>query len=257
MTNSEIAPAAGVPSTVADALELRGLTCGYGRTTVLRDVSLTVPASSITVLLGPNGAGKSTLLNAVSGFVRVPSGTVFLDGVDVSGYSAVRRAGAGLCHIPERRGIFRSLTVRENLLMQSPHGQHATALERAVSAFPILGKRMSQAAGTLSGGQQQMLAIVRAYIRDPKLILIDEASLGLAPIVVDEIFEFLQGVCRGGTALLLVDQFVARALEMADRAYLLARGSVAFTGTAAELRGRDIFADYLSSPAGRTEFTSR
>jgi branched-chain amino acid transport system ATP-binding protein len=230
------------------ALEVRDLTCGYGRATVLRNVSVTVPAGAVTVLLGPNGAGKSTLLNAVSGFVKVPRGTVFIDGVDVAGQHPARRASEGLCHIPERRGIFRSLTVRENLLFQSPRGRGSESIARAVDTFPILGERLGQQAGTMSGGQQQMLAMARAYIRDPRLILVDEASLGLAPIVVDEIFEFLGALCEQGAALLMVDQFVARAMALAENAYVMSRGRIVFGGSVEELRGRDLAQDYLGHP---------
>jgi len=227
------------------ALELRGVSSGYGSTTILRGVDLVVPAGSVTALLGPNGAGKTTLLKTVSGLLRPTSGSVNLDGADVSGLPPYKRAALGLCHIPEGRGIFRSLTVRENLELQAAPGHEQAAMDRCIAAFPILGQRLDQKAGTLSGGQQQMLAMGRAYARSPRLILVDEASLGLAPIVVDSIFEFLAGITRTGASLLIVDQFVARALAMATTAYVLNRGEIVFSGTPAELEAGDVFAQYL------------
>jgi branched-chain amino acid transport system ATP-binding protein len=144
------------------ALVVDGVTAGYGQTTVLRDVSLTVPAGAAVALLGANGAGKTTLLRAISGFLPLSRGAVHIAGVDMTTARPHRRFAAGLCHVPEGRGIFRSLTVRDNLVMQSVKGDERDAIERAVSAFPILGDRLTQQAGTLSGGQQQMLAMAAA-----------------------------------------------------------------------------------------------
>jgi branched-chain amino acid transport system ATP-binding protein len=231
----------------APALELRGLETGYERTTILRDVSITVPTSQVTALLGPNGAGKTTLLRAVSGFLPCHKGSVSLFGEDVTRLSPHRRFARGLCHVPEGRGIFRSLTVRENLVMQSKKGAEGEAIERATATFPMLGQRLKQQAGILSGGQQQMLAVAVAYVRDPRLILVDEASLGLAPLIVDEIFAFLQRVTAAGTALLIVDQFATRALGMATTAYVLRRGEIAYSGSARGLLDSDLFSRYLGS----------
>jgi branched-chain amino acid transport system ATP-binding protein len=227
------------------ALELRGVSSGYGHTTILRNVDLQVVAGSVTALLGPNGAGKTTLLKTVSGLIKPSAGSVHLGGADVSSFAPNKRAGMGLCHIPEGRGIFRSLSVKENLQLQASPGDEEAAQERAIAAFPILGERLSQRAGTLSGGQQQMLAMARAYARNPKLILVDEASLGLAPLIVDEIFSFLHEVTTKGASLLIVDQFVVRALNMASRAYVMNRGEIVFAGTPAELQQGDMFARYL------------
>jgi branched-chain amino acid transport system ATP-binding protein len=235
------------PSAGGDALALQGVHAGYGTTTVLRDVTLRVPAGAVTALLGPNGAGKTTLLRTVSGFVPASSGHVHIGGEDVTALRPHRRAAVGLCHVPEGRGVFRGLSVRENLLMQAGRGSEREAVDRAATAFPILGERLGQRAGTLSGGQQQMLAMAAAYVRNPSLVLIDEASLGLAPIVVDEIFAFLEQRTAEGAALLIVDQFVTRALEMASTAYVLHRGTVAFEGSADELLRGDVFERYLGA----------
>ncbi len=235
----------GATETPAPALELCGIHSGYGRTTILRDVSIRVPSGQVVALLGSNGAGKTTLLRTVSGFLHPTKGSISLFGEDVTRSVPYRRSARGLCHIPEGRGIFRSLTVRENVVMQSRRGGEREAMERATSAFPVLQDRLGQQAGTLSGGQQQMLAVAAAYVRSPRLILVDEASLGLAPIVVDEIFRFLHDITAKGTALLLVDQFVTRALAFATTAYVLARGELVYSGGAGELLDSDVFRRYL------------
>ncbi|MEV5712902.1 ABC transporter ATP-binding protein [Amycolatopsis mediterranei] len=232
----------------APALEVEGVSAGYGPTAVLREVSFTVPAGSVVALLGPNGAGKTTVLRAVSGLLPVRSGTIRISGREVTRERAHRRFARGLCHVPEGRGVFRGLTVRENLVLQAAAGQEDDALERAVAAFPILGRRLGQQAGTLSGGQQQMLAMAAAHVRSPGLVLVDEASLGLAPIIVDEIFEFLQQRADDGAALLIVDQFARRALALASTAYVLRRGRIVHGGPAADLLNSDLFGSYLGGP---------
>jgi len=229
------------------ALELREVTGGYGQTIVLRDVSIMVPASGVTALLGPNGAGKTTLLKMVSGFLRPSSGSVRLFGDDATGVAPYRRFQAGLCHVPEGRGIFRSLTVRENLIMQSRKGAEAEAISQACEAFPALGNRLGQVAGTMSGGQQQMLAMAVAYVRSPRLILVDEASLGLAPLIVEQIFGFMEKVAKEGRALLIVDQFASRALALADNAYVLSRGSITYSGSAKELDHAELLSQYMGT----------
>jgi branched-chain amino acid transport system ATP-binding protein len=231
------------------ALEVSGLSSGYGSTSVLRDVSLEVPAGGIVALLGPNGAGKTTLLRTVAGLLRATSGTVRIEGRDVTTAKAHRRFGAGLCLVPEGRGVFRNLTVRDNVVMQSRPGQEAEAVERAVAAFPVLGQRLEQRAGTMSGGEQQMLAMAVAFVREPRLLLVDEASLGLAPIVVDRIFAFLEERAAAGVALLIVDQFVHRALRLATTAYVLHRGAIAFHGPSADLLESNLFEQYLGRGA--------
>jgi branched-chain amino acid transport system ATP-binding protein len=234
-----------VSAAQAPALELRDLTGGYGRTTVLRGVSITVPAAGVVALLGPNGAGKTTLLKMVSGFLRPGSGSVRLFGDNVTSTAPYRRFQAGLCHIPEGRGVFRSLTVRENLTLQSRKGGEAEAISRACEAFPVLGRRIGQIAGTLSGGEQQMLAMAAAYARSPRLILVDEASLGLAPLIVDQIFAFLEEMAMQGSALLIVDQFAARALPLAGTAYVLSRGCITYSGSPKELGQAELLSQYM------------
>ena len=227
-------------------LALDGIVAGYAETTVLRGVSVVVPPGSVVALLGANGAGKTTLLRVASGLLRTTAGTISLDGVDVTGARPHQLAARGVCHVPEGRGVFPSLTVRENLSLAGGSGGK-DALDRAVDAFPRLGERISQTAGTMSGGEQQMLALARAYIADPKVWLLDEVSMGLAPRIVDEIFEFLSRVAREGASLLLVEQYVNRALALADYVYLMHRGGIAYRGEPSELEDEDVFARYLGT----------
>jgi branched-chain amino acid transport system ATP-binding protein len=230
-------------------LELHNVTAGYGETTVLRDVSITVPDSAVVALLGPNGAGKTTTLRVASGLLRPREGAVVLDGDDVTRLGPYQRVRRGLCHIPEGRGIFPSLTVRENLILDSAKGKEAEAIERAVETFPVLGTRQRQIAGTLSGGEQQMLALVRAYVSNPTMVLVDEASLGLAPLVVDNIFAFLEKLASERVALLLVEQYVSRALALASVVYLLNQGTIVYSGPASELDEDTIFSLYAGDQA--------
>jgi len=243
-------PAASPPPHSGVALEVAGLSAGYGDTIVLRDISLAVPAGSAVALLGANGAGKTTFLNAVSGFVRARCGTIRIGDDDVTTMKPHERFELGMCYVPEGRGIFRGLTVRENLFLQSRRGQEQEAVERAVAAFPVLGQRLQQRAGSLSGGEQQMLAVAAAYVRAPSLMLVDEASLGLAPIIVDEIFEFLEQRTACGSSVLIVDQFVGRALGMTSRAYVVQRGSVVFEGSSSEMLSGDLYQHYLGRVDG-------
>lgn len=230
-------------------LVLENLDVGYAGTTVLRGVNLSVPPSSVVALLGANGAGKTTLLRAASGLLRPTAGRILLDGEDVSRLTPHDLVRRGVCHVPEGRGVFPSLTVQENLIMFAFPGSESDATERAVSAFPKLGQRLAQTAGTMSGGEQQMLALARAYIQSPRFVLLDEVSMGLAPLVVDAIFEFLALLAAEGASLLLVEQYVARALEVADYVYLLNRGQIVFAGEPAELDGTDVFQTYVGAVA--------
>jgi branched-chain amino acid transport system ATP-binding protein len=226
-------------------LDVEGLSAGYGQVSVLRDVSLRCETGTVVALLGPNGAGKTTFLRSISGFLRPTSGRVMLGDQDITNWKANKIAKAGVCHVPEGRGIFPSLSLRDNLTLFAPRGMGDEAVERAASSFPVLGKRLKQTAGSLSGGEQQMLAIVRAYLTDPKLVLVDEASMGLAPLVVDGLFEFLASIAQTGTTLLIVEQYVSRALELADTVCLLNHGQVAYNGPSAGLDGEEIFERYL------------
>lgn len=228
---------------------LKEIEAGYGQTTVLRNVDLTVPSGAVVALLGPNGAGKTTLLRVASGLLKPRKGDILLDGVSLVGRTTDQLAQRGICHIPEGRGIFRSLTVRENLRLQARPGSESEAIERAVSTFPILGRRSSQIAGTLSGGEQQMLALARSYITNPSFVFLDEVSLGLAPKIVDEIFEYLQKLREEGVALLLVEQYVIRALRLCDYVYILNRGSVSFAGEPGELKEDEVFRTYVGTAA--------
>ena len=230
-------------------LELRGLQAGYGDAVVLHSVDLVVPEGQVVALLGANGAGKTTLLRAASGLLQPTHGQLLLDDQDITSWPAHQRARAGVGHVPEGRGIFRNLTVRQNLRLQAKNISVDEAIERAVGAFPILGERLEQVAGTMSGGQQQMLALVRGYLDGPRFLLLDEVSMGLAPIIVDEIFDFLQRLTAQGTGLLLVEQYVSRALALADLVYVLNRGEVVFCGEPAEVDADALFEQYLGASA--------
>jgi branched-chain amino acid transport system ATP-binding protein len=227
--------------------ELRSITAGYAGATVLRNVDLKVPQGSVVALLGANGAGKTTLLRVASGLLPPTAGTLLLNGEDVTRKHPHQLARRGICHVPEGRGIFPSLTVRENLVLQSPRGREAVSIERAVRAFPRLGERLNQATGTMSGGEQQMVALARTYVQNPSVVLLDEVSMGLAPKIVDEIFEFFALLREQGSSLLLVEQYVTRALEAADYVYLLNRGEVVFVGQPSEVDGDDLFAEYVGT----------
>jgi branched-chain amino acid transport system ATP-binding protein len=227
------------------ALELRDVRAGYAELTVLRGVSLTVPRGAIVALLGPNGAGKTTLLRTASGLIKPDQGAVLLDGEDVTRLAPYQRSKKGLCLIPEGRGIFRALTVRENLRMHIPRGRKEASTDEVLDLFPVLRDRLGQLAGTMSGGQQQMLALARAYLSKPDLVLLDEVSMGLAPNLVEEIFQTLRHLASTGVSMLLVEQYVSRAIEMADRVVLLDRGTVGFAGAASELDQSAVLRGYL------------
>ena len=228
-------------------LEFRQVTAGYEGHTVLRDVDLTVPDGSVAALLGPNGAGKTTLLRVASGLLPVSSGQVLLDGLDVTGWKPERLARAGICHGPVGRGVFAGLSVSDNLRLQAPPSVDRGAIPTATNVFPRLGERLGQLAGTMSGGEQQMLALAHAYVGQARMLLLDELSMGLAPKVVDEIFSHLTTLASTGAALLLVEQYVGRALKLADYVYVLNKGQVEFAGEPAELGEDRILASYLGA----------
>ena len=226
-------------TSAAPILEVEHLNVRYGALAAVRDISFAVQPGELIAILGPNGAGKSTLLRAISGMVRPESGRVLLDGDDVSGASPVRIARRGVAHVLEGRGIFPDLSVAENLVVAAhpiSGGDRSAALERVHGFFPILEQRKTQAAGSLSGGEQQQLAIARAIITSPRLLLLDEMSLGLAPKIVEDLFGILAQVHQAGTTVLLVEQYVGRALAVADRAIVLEKGAVTQIGSATELQ---------------------
>ncbi|CUU55456.1 branched-chain amino acid transport system ATP-binding protein [Parafrankia irregularis] len=226
-------------------LTLHEVTAGYGDTTVLRDVNLTVGDGEVVALLGPNGAGKTTLLRAATGFLRPRSGRVSLDGKDMTAEPAHRYARRGVCHLPEGRGIFPSLTVRENIAIQARGRDVEKSAAEVVDLFPALGTRLRQAAGSLSGGEQQMLALSRAYITSPRLVVVDEASLGLSPRVTDTIYELLARLAERGVSLVVVEQYVQRALALARTVYILNHGAVIHVGRANDITADDIYEKYL------------
>jgi branched-chain amino acid transport system ATP-binding protein len=232
--------------------ELSDVTAGYGDTVVLRNLDLVVPTGTIAAVLGPNGAGKTTMLRVASGLLHPIGGRVLIDGIDMTGRGAEAMTNRGVCHVTEGRAIFGGLTVRENLRMFSARSScpFDEAVDRAVAAFPMLGSRLAQLAGTMSGGQQQMLALSRAYVTQAPLVMLDEVSMGLAPIVVDEIFAFLERLLDQGQSILLVEQYVAKALSIASLAYILVRGRCVFRGEPSELAGTDIAERYLGEHAG-------
>jgi branched-chain amino acid transport system ATP-binding protein len=220
----------------APALEVNHVSAAYGPYRALFDVSFTVPAGSVTALLGSNGAGKSTVARVVSGLLPSTAGTIRLGGQDITGKPAYKIARAGMAHVPEGRGIFANLTVEENLVMafrqRAGRKQVPASLERAYQAFPILGERRKQAGGTLSGGQQRLLSLAKVLVVPPHLLVADELSLGLAPVVIEAVYRGLREINAAGTALLVVEQQVDRALELATDAVILEHGDVAFAGSA-------------------------
>jgi branched-chain amino acid transport system ATP-binding protein len=230
---------------VAPILELRDVRAGYGPIEVVHGVSLVVPAGSVVALLGPNGGGKTTMLNVCAGTLTPIAGDVFFDGVSVTAVSADGRARRGICTIPEGRGIFPNLTVRENLLMATQVGVAMDRIEDvAFAQFPRLSPKRKQLAGTLSGGEQQMLALARAFATDPRVLLLDELSLGLAPIVVAELYEKVRELASGGLSILLVEQFARTALPIADAAAVVLQGVIAHQGSPAEME-EALSASYL------------
>jgi len=219
-------------------LEIRGLRAGYGAVQVLRGIDCEVAAGEIVALLGSNGAGKSTLNNTVCGLMRASAGRIGFAGADVTRARPKAIVAAGLIQIPEGRRIFANLTVRENLELGAylrGRAERARNLERVVALFPRLAERSSQRAGSLSGGEQQMLAIGRGLMAEPRLLILDEPSLGLAPLLVEELFALVKRLNTEGLSILLVEQNVGQSLEIADRAYVMENGAIRFHGTPAEL----------------------
>jgi branched-chain amino acid transport system ATP-binding protein len=224
-------------------LEVRGVTAGYGAFTALWDVSVSVAAGEAVAVVGPNGAGKTTLLRVVSGLLPVRSGELVLEGARVTGRSAHDLVAHGIAHVPEGRRLFPALTVTDNLKMgaflPTARRHFRESLERVHALFPVLAERRGQRAGSLSGGEQQMLAIGRALMSRPKLILFDEPSMGLAPVMVLRLFDLIRQVRQEGYTILVVEQNVRQVLKIVDRAYLLEVGRIRMEGRAAELSEED------------------
>ena len=256
---SEQPPPAAVQSTGAPAsataaalLELREVDAGYGPFRAVFGVSFSISEGHVVALLGANGAGKTTIARVVSGLIPITAGKVLFDGADISGMPAWRIAPLGIVHAPEGRSVFSTLTVEENLTLDFRRnlgrGGVAAGLERAYELFPRLGERRKQVAGTLSGGEQRMLSLARVLVRPPRLLVVDELSLGLAPIVIDEVYATLEKVREAGTTLLLIEQYIGHALKIADSAVLLQHGEVVYDGPTADLG--DVAERLLSTSGG-------
>jgi branched-chain amino acid transport system ATP-binding protein len=219
-------------------LRIECLEAGYGPVTVLRGLSMTVAAGEIVAVLGSNGVGKSTLNNAISGIVATRAGRISFDGAEIANRDPSAIVAAGLIHVPEGRRVFPNLTVHENLVLGSyrrGRANRARNLERVVTIFPRLQERFGQLAGTLSGGEQQMLAIGRGLMAEPKLLILDEPSLGLSPLLVEEMFSLIATIAAEGLAVVIVEQNVVQSLALAQRGYVLEQGVFALDGPAAEL----------------------
>ena len=228
-------------------LELRGVRAAYGTIEVLHGIDLTVPQGTVVALLGPNGAGKSTILKTCSGLLQPTAGEVRMAGRPVNGASADQLARLGLCTIPEGRGVFPNLTVRENLWMATMAGVPLDEVEEvAYERFPRLGERRKQLAGTMSGGEQQMLAMARALATKPALLLLDELSMGLAPLIVSNLYEIVAQVSKEGVSILVSEQFARTVLGIAQYAAIVLHGNVTRVGTPEELED-ELSAAYLGS----------
>jgi branched-chain amino acid transport system ATP-binding protein len=239
-----------VNSTAAPVLAVEGLEVKYGEARALFGVDLEAAAGSVVAVLGPNGAGKSSLAAAIAGRIQPAAGTVRVVGRDVTGFSAARISRLGVAYVPEERAIFPHLSVHDNLraLLRYavPRAERNAALQRALETFPVLGERRRQQAGTLSGGEQQMLSLARVLVAPPVLLIADEMSLGLAPRLVDLVFDSLRRAREEGVTILLIEQYVERALELADEAVILRRGNVVWRGPAADAHAQ-LVAGYLGT----------
>jgi branched-chain amino acid transport system ATP-binding protein len=232
------------------ALEVQGLCVAYGGVRALRDVSLVVPAGTVVALLGPNGAGKSTLLRTISGVIRAEQGRIWSGGTRIDRKAAYRISRLGVVHVPEGRGVFPSLTVRENLEMAAVAVTEAIdPVAEGSALFPVLGTRLRQVAGSLSGGEQQMLALARALMAQPRLLMVDEISMGLAPLIVNQLFDALRQRAAAGMSLLLVEQYVEAALGLADYVYVMDKGCIIDVGEPADMRHGSLATAYLGGVA--------
>ena len=235
-TLGAVAGGTAPPDRSVPALEVEGISASYGPYRALFDVSFAVPEAGVTALIGSNGAGKTTVARVVSGLLATTQGTIRLGGQVVTGLPAYRFARSGAAHVPEGRGVFANLTVEENLkLAFRQRGDRRSvpeALERAYEAFPVLSSRRKQAGGTLSGGEQRILSLAKVLVVPPRLLIADEISLGLAPVMIDAVYDGLHRINSSGTALLIVEQQVDRVLDIAGNAVVLEHGSVAYSGSA-------------------------
>jgi branched-chain amino acid transport system ATP-binding protein len=233
-------------------LEVDDVTSGYGKVEVLHDLSIAVPEGTVVALLGPNGAGKTTTLKVISGTLPVWKGELRYDGQRVDGRPTYEIARSGIMLVPEGRGIFPGLDVRENLDIGVRAGDNGESrgdrMERVLDTFPRLRERLSQRAGTLSGGEQQMLALSRAFLGNPRVLLMDEISMGLAPRIVEQLFESVNELRQRGLTIVLVEQYLTYALRLADICYVLSKGRIEFVGEPAELRDSEALASsYLGA----------
>ena len=230
-------------------IRIEGLNAGYGPLQVLRDITLDVGEGEIVAVLGSNGVGKTTLNNTLSGLIKPSSGSIYFDDVLISGRDPVEIVDMGLIHVPEGRKLFPNLSVKENLELGSYRRgkpNRASNLERVLGVFPKLKERLFQTAGTLSGGEQQMVAIARGLMGEPRVLLLDEPSLGLSPLLVEQMFTLIKQIHESGLAVILVEQNVIQSLAIANRAYVIAEGTVAMSGPAADLReNSDLKRSYL------------
>jgi branched-chain amino acid transport system ATP-binding protein len=232
------------------AVEMRGVHAGYGQIDVLHGIDLRLDPGTVLAVLGPNGAGKSTTVRTLAGFVRPTAGRIMVHGRDVTGAAPDALARAGLCVIPEGRGIFPRLTVDEHLALVARNRAELSAVrERAYAHFPRLADRRRQLAGTMSGGEQQMLALARAVAGDPGVVVVDELSMGLAPLIVEQLYEHVRSLAAAGTSLVVVEQFAHDVLGVADHAVVMAHGRVVRTGSPDEVAG-DLAELYLATSAG-------
>ena len=230
-------------------IRIEGVNAGYGPLQVLRDIALDVGEGEIVAVLGSNGVGKTTLNNTLSGLIKPNSGSIYFDDVLISGRDPVEIVDMGLIHVPEGRKLFPNLSVKENLELGSYRRgkpNRASNLERVLGVFPKLKERLFQTAGTLSGGEQQMVAIARGLMGEPRVLLLDEPSLGLSPLLVEQMFTLIKQINEGGLSVILVEQNVIQSLAIANRAYVIAEGTVTMSGLAADLsENSDLKRSYL------------
>ena len=233
--------------TTEQILAVHELSGGYGQLRVLRGVELELPEGTVCALLGRNGVGKTTLLRTLAGLLKPHSGRVMFRGTDVTQAGPQQRAALGLCFIPEGRAVFRDLTVAENIAMFAPAPVKGEAHERVYSLFPRLAQRRRHLASQLSGGEQQMLALARAFLVSPSVVLVDEPSFGLAPKAIDVVFDALAALVADGVTVLLVEQYVERALHIARDVYVMDKGELSYVGAANQLTASEVTSRYFGS----------